>query len=56
MTHQFPGMYAPSNPTFPQMAGGYWPGNAAMNYPYVATPPMNNPYGAPAPSCDNVVS
>ncbi|KAK3585939.1 hypothetical protein CHS0354_038481 [Potamilus streckersoni] len=56
MTHQSPGMYAPSYPTFPQMAGSYSPGNVAMNYSYPAPPSMNNPYDAPETVYDNAVS
>ncbi|KAL3852954.1 hypothetical protein ACJMK2_016559 [Sinanodonta woodiana] len=55
MTQLTPGINAQHYPTFPQMAGGYLPGNAAMNYPYGAPQYMNNPSAAPPPDYDNIV-
>ncbi|KAL3852951.1 hypothetical protein ACJMK2_016556 [Sinanodonta woodiana] len=52
MTQLISGTYAPSYPTFPQMAGGYLSVNAAMNYPYGAPQSPNNSCAAPPPDLD----
>ncbi|KAL3852955.1 hypothetical protein ACJMK2_016560 [Sinanodonta woodiana] len=56
ITQLTPGMYSPSYPMYPQMAEGYFPGNAAVNYSYGAPQSMNNPNAAPPPDYNSVAN
>ncbi|KAL3852953.1 hypothetical protein ACJMK2_016558 [Sinanodonta woodiana] len=56
MTQLSPGMNALNYPTVPQMAAGYIPGNAAINYPLGAPQYMDRPRAAPPPDYDNVTN